>query len=697
MKRWPKRKSWSPHRRASAFAAQFGAIFWLVAVLVATPASAAISSSELNSKTSPTLIIALPQATWSQFRAQPSPNGRQLLEEGAVALMPVSAPSDPAPNHTWVSLGAGRAATGAEVRGEPRLEGGFQIEMTSLLAANREAHTSARPGLLGTRLHELGLRTAAIGFAGRGSAGLPQSFVAIADEQGRIDGGSLQPVDLTGLELAIPPEAIEESLSAALAECDVVLLDLTGLSLGGALDKALASSMEAVGAYGGSLFAMCCLSPAHADLDHRSLGYLVSWPAPEGESKPLLTSPTTRWKGLVTAADVAPSVLGRYARESGVELTPLVEGMAGRSLAAAPAKSPLARIDELDLMLSERNRLRKTAGVVWGVSFLVLALAAFALDFADRRELRWLAIPALTAVLLPIGVLLAPLVGVGPARQLLVAVGVALGGALLVSPFPRAPQSLATAFLVGAGIIVLDTATGSHLMRQSAFGFSVLQGARFYGLGNEYAGLLGGLITVGLGALLAAWPWRARLATALALAVLLVVGAPWWGANWGGYVATAAGLIGVWIWTKPRRGQATLLGAVLLLAAALLPAALDLLRPVTDRTHIGLAAEALLSGQVGVVADVTRRKIAMNGNIAAQAGGWWAAAIVPLLATHALLRRTGRARDILSGDRMLAAGLIGAVVTAGVAMVVNDSGVVSLATCLAVAFGALVFVAARGS
>ncbi|MBN1460478.1 MAG: hypothetical protein JXA57_13160 [Armatimonadetes bacterium] len=696
MKRWPKRKSWSPHRRASAFAVPLRAIAWLAAALFSLALSAAWGAGEPKGETSPTLIISLPQATWSQFRAWPGPSARKLTEEGAVALMPAAAPSDGAPNHTWVTVGAGRAAAGAEVRGEPRPGGGFQIEMAPLLTANREAHTSARPGLLGTRLHELGLRTAAIGFAGKGSAGLPQSFATVVDEQGIIDGGALRPVDFTGLGLAISREAVEALLSAALAEHDVIFLDLTGLSLDAALDEALASAMEAVGARGGVVLAICGLSPAHPDPDHRSLGYLVWWPAPEGRSGVLLTSPMTRWKGIVTAADVAPTILDHCSREAGVEVAPLSEGMSGRTLAVAPAKSPLARADQLDLMLSEKNHLRKTAGVVWGVFFLILALAAFVLDFADREEFRWLAIPALIAVLFPIGLLLAPLAGMGQARQLLVAAAVALGGALLASLLPRVTQSLAAALLAGAGIIVVDIVTGSHLMRQSAFGFSVLWGARFYGLGNEYAGLLGGLVTVGLGALVTVYPRRTWFARALGLVVLVVVGAPWWGANWGGYVAVAAGLIGLWVWTRPRRGRAALLGTLLLLTAAVLPAAVDLLRPATDRTHIGLAAEALLSGHARMVAEVIQRKIAMNGRIAAQAGWWWAAAVVPLLATQALLRRAGRAQAILSRERLVAAGFMGAVVTAGVAMVVNDSGVVSFATSLAVAFGALVFVAARG-
>jgi hypothetical protein len=243
--------------------------------------------------------------------------------------------------------------------------------------------------------------------------------------------------------------------------------------------------------------------------------------------------------------------------------------------------------------------------------------------------------------------------------------------------------------LLGAAAICLDVVLGSHLMRLSPLGFGVLWGARFYGIGNEYAGVLGAMTLIGLGALLQTAPRKGWLAALVGLAVALVIGAPWWGANWGGYFALAAGLISLWVMLARSKLRAAT-GLTILVIGALGPAALDLLRPGGERSHIGMTAAALLSGQTGLVADMVMRKLVMNWRTVQQAGWWWVLSPLPIVAARAMVGRAALGRE-----RFVCAGLWCTLVTALVAMAVNDSGLVSLASALAVTLGALVFVVAR--
>lgn len=134
----------------------------------------------------------------------------------------------------------------------------------------------------------------------------------------------------------------------------------------------------------------------------------------------------------------------------------------------------------------------------------------------------------------------------------------------------------------------------------------------------------------------------------------------------------------------------------MILVGAAAPAALDLVRPAAERSHIGATAAALLAGELGVVTDMVWRKMHMNWGLLRMAGGWWAAAPLVLACAWATLRGNGPVREMLAENRYLAAGLGGALGTALVAMVVNDSGAVSLATGLAVTLGVVVFIGARG-
>jgi hypothetical protein len=234
-------------------------------------------------------------------------------------------------------------------------------------------------------------------------------------------------------------------------------------------------------------------------------------------------------------------------------------------------------------------------------------------------------------------------------------------------------------------------------MRQSTFGFGVMFGARFYGIGNEYMGFLAAMAIIGLGALLQAAP-RAKWPAALAgLALVLAIGAPRAGANWGGAFAAAAGLVTLWLVHARKPWLKSLLVAVAVLAAsALAPAALDLLRPAADRTHIGASAAAFLAGDGGMLKGAILRKAAMNWGLLLSYG-------LPLLIGFLLfagllcrlLSRGGPVRQSLAAQPALAAGFAGAVVLAFVATVVNDSGIVAAAAAFGVTASATVFVAAR--
>jgi hypothetical protein len=250
--------------------------------------------------------------------------------------------------------------------------------------------------------------------------------------------------------------------------------------------------------------------------------------------------------------------------------------------------------------------------------------------------------------------------------------------------------------LIGAAVIVADTVLGSPLMRRSAIGFSVVSGSRFYGIGNECVGVLAATAAIGLGALLQEAPQRKKAAALIGVAVALAVGAPWWGANWGGYVAILIGLVSLWVLVSRWRARTVVLGLALIVVGASLPAVLDLLRPAAARTHIG-SAVALVGLRGEVLADTVVRKLQMNTGIARVAGWWWLLAPLAGLVAVGMLRRVGTARQALSGKPYLCAGLWGAVVSALVAMVVNDSGVVSMAMALAVASSAVIFIGARST
>jgi hypothetical protein len=297
--------------------------------------------------------------------------------------------------------------------------------------------------------------------------------------------------------------------------------------------------------------------------------------------------------------------------------------------------------------------------------------------------------------LAPMGLLVAPIAGLERTwAHLLVA---AVATALLVRAtlvLGRPSAGLALVMLFSAGLIAMDVLLGSALMRRSVLGFGVMLGSRFYGIGNEYAGVAVAMTAIGLGALMQTSPRSGKLAAACAVSLVLLIGAPWWGANWGWSFAAACGMVAVWLLAADRTRVALVAGSVAALAvAASLPAILDLARPAAERSHIGASAAALLWGDPASLADTIQRKLEMQLWTIGQAP--WMLLCIPLTAViwWALLRAGGAGRRALQGRRWLAAGIAGAVIAGIIASVVNDTGLVAGSGAITVATGTGLFLA----
>src|SRR5690606_8228435 len=102
--------------------------------------------------------------------------------------------------------------------------------------------------------------------------------------------------------------------------------------------------------------------------------------------------------------------------------------------------------------------------------------------------------------------------------------------------------------LVTAAVLVADVALGSRLIKNSILGYDPIVAARFYGIGNEYMGVLIGTTLIGTTGLLdrfsgrpaAVRAWRPAVTLAYA-AVIFILASPGLGANAGGTVAAVAG------------------------------------------------------------------------------------------------------------------------------------------------------------
>ena len=426
-----------------------------------------------------------------------------------------------------------------------------------------------------------------------------------------------------------------------------------------AADALLGRFAEDIQGGGGSLIV---LSPFAGDADYRAgrrLTPLLVWGPGIGAG--LLYSPSTHRAGLVTNTDFAASI----AAEFGVTRDGFPSRPFGQAWKAVPTPNAVESVTHLE---GEAVTQAHSLAILPYVALALALAVALGTGLALRNHL-----PAL--VPLGIAALLAALLFAATPIETLAGFLLLTAAAGLAAKRTGAQATLLALSGLSAAALCLDMVTGSHLMHRSLLGYSAIEGARYYGIGNEAMGLLIGTLLV-----LAARLWsldkrRQRAILGVLGLVCLLLGASNAGAKAGGVLVS---LLAFGALLLTLRGSKLSVRAVLGLglgAAALLAGAVGadlLLTHGQGHSHLGEAARRITAGGWGEAQSIMARKLAVEVRLA-----WHSAWAVPLWAglICVLLTRQSRA----DADRGLrAAGLTA--VAACVAL--NDAGIVAGALCV---------------
>lgn len=460
----------------------------------------------------------------------------------------------------------------------------------------------------------------------------------------------------------------------------------------------------------------------------------------------ILVSESTRRQGVVTAQDFTSSLLKEFN-------IPVPSGLMGIPLSYMGKSDVLAGLvrEQSSMQMIYRSRpLLLYPFVTYEMLVLLLSLMYglwIKKRMADpgyleekalpwRRCVRTLLFSLLTtpAVMLLMGWLVVPLttkIGIEGTMRVLIAIFIVC--TLLISTVMEKCHLSTAMIWLGLGnalIITLDGSTGAHAMKYSILGYAPMIGARYYGIGNEYMGVLIGALVLGVTAALqrrhageqpalrgggfdgfapllagsgkmeasprlggaAASPAAALLACGAFLLVAGCLAAPSLGANAGGALsaAVAFGVAGAqcfagerWRELRLGRGAALLsallalgLGALWLLNSADSPAAF------ARESHVGRAFHALHAGHFDQIGQLIERKLRMNVHLL-RASVWSKVLITSLIVMAVLvLRPRGRLRLWQHKYPYWMYGFSANMIGAIAALLLNDSGIVAAATLI---------------
>lgn len=408
----------------------------------------------------------------------------------------------------------------------------------------------------------------------------------------------------------------------------------------------------------------------------------------------LLTSGTTHRRGIVSDVDIAPTIL-RFLL--GMRTPPL--DMFGQYCRTLTFAHPLQYLGIIGPRIAATSieRVPILRPTVYYIA-LLFVLAVLYLGLRRRRLGLARALSALVATVLYLPVTLLLLSGIhslslGESFLFLIVSTLALTALTLwVSSHPLDPIWIPSLLIIA--LLMGDVLTGAHLIKGSPLGYDPQIGARYYGIGNEYMGVLVGAGAIGLPAFMDRFKLRSFLPAAAAVYafVVLVLVLPGLGTKAGGAItATAAyGVTLLLLSGRKVRGREVLGIAGVIVLMLLMLVGYDLLvHAPGHRTDIGRAGALVAAGGPYQALLIIVRKLQTN-LILTQASYWTLLLVASIIAAVlALTRSTGITREIARRYPMLSMGLVGAGVGVVVGYFFNDTGVVAASTAVIYPISAL--------
>jgi hypothetical protein len=402
-----------------------------------------------------------------------------------------------------------------------------------------------------------------------------------------------------------------------------------------------------------------------------------------GYSQGYITSGATRRDYIVASTDLAPTILKFFGILSNNHT------MIGQPILtkAANGTDTIAAANNISNSAATVNRLRVplVKGYVF-LQILILALSMIAIFWIYRLMpiVEPLVVGLVTAplVMLPLGKLHLAFDWEYILAAILITIG--LTAALLYAFKKDAFKAFVTLCIMTVLMINLDLFTGSTMISSSVLGYDAMAGARYYGIGNEYIGILIGSTIIIATVLYEKFNQRWFLAPIgiVLLAECYVIAGPSLGASSDGVItAPFAYLVTLALLSNIRISPRAILAAASVILAAILGLTIyDLSRPAELQTHIGRAANQILMGGWQEGFTIITRKLGMNVKLIKYT--IWSRVFLVMLVVLALLvyRPVGALCRLRQERPMIIKGFAGIISAALVGLIINDSGIVAAAT-----------------
>ncbi len=698
-------------------------ILILIACILSVNASYCLGEAEGNMKQQRYIILTISRVGYDQLVQLP--NIKALMDNSYIGLMNIRASGRYSELKSYATIGWGTRAEASEATddfqaldeaakaiyqrhtGQVLPKGGtINLSINNLQQLNLNGEFKAVPGTMGDQLRKAGYKTAAIGNSDTDSNdSRAVGFIAM-DSTGYIDYGNV------GRELTVEdissPFGLRTDYDRLLAEFETVYsnahliaIDTGDLSRLEAYrlnlnDKAYNSHRESIlkhiDAFVGELVEkidfndtrLILLTPYPTDAAYDAGDRLTPIMLYDGDdsTRGLLISDTTRREGIVGNVDIAPTVLQAF------DIQP--DNITGRGMTTIDMEGHLEYIIELNSRTVNTSVMRYRILYTFAVFEMLASVLALMAIVYKRRITKGLtkliAIVLLSTIVIPLVFLLLPIFGSGSMLRVYFTI-ILLSAALTLIIYYMSKNGplkalMLTCLLVTTAILI-DIATGQNLIKGSILGYDPIIGARYYGIGNEFAGVLIGSTLVGAAAIKEKYRIRSELIMLFFTIVIFFIGYPRLGANVGGLITALFAFLFAYFLLAAKRMSLrrwTIIAAIIIAAVSAL-AFVDYFL-MESKTHLAGAIQQIADGGPQIIYQIIIRKISMNLRVMGVT--IWSRVLLIALGILGVLfyRPIGLLKRLATKYPSLLSSWSGIIAACIVGFMVNDSGVVMAATCI---------------
>lgn len=416
--------------------------------------------------------------------------------------------------------------------------------------------------------------------------------------------------------------------------------------------------------------------------------------AGSGISEGVLSSDTTRREGIIGNVDIAPCIAVYFGSNTNY--------FTGKPLYILEKQDKISYMKELynDTAFVYKNRL--TVLFTFAIYEIIVSFLAFIIiQLVGKHKLKFYRVFEyflLANMAIPVVLLLLPLLKVVNIYDAFIKIIILTIFITSISIYFRREPIDSIIFLSGLTcfLLTIDIILDSKLIKMSFLGYDPIIGARYYGIGNEFMGILVGASLVFAMALLDRYKISKNFSIMIFAIVAVIIGFPKLGANVGGTITAVFAFMFVIL--RLYNSKLKLTHYIYILASIcvciFLIALVDLYF-LESNSHLANAIRQINNGGVNVIYSIIKRKISMNLKVFSVT--IWSKVLVSSLVFLSVLfyRPFGIAKKIFNKYKNLSVGLLGILIACIVSFLVNDSGVVASATSiifLAISLMYLIFI-----